>query len=272
MTVNREPGRTGIQSLHRALDIVEIVATRGSVGASEIAHELDLAVSTVHNLARTLAARGYLVGQRGTYRLGPGTAWLTSRWEPMTVLPELTRPHLEMISKQTGQSASATVLVDTEARLLAFMPGASSVAVQQPRWTWPSPLDLATGTVLVALAEQRAWEDHLRHRTPEENWEQRLERIAATGVHARRSVGPTGQTAVAVAVRTAAGPVCSVGSAAPTFVATDELVDQMLQSLLTASRSLSEELGCAEPALPSLAVAREAVELDLGATGIADQQ
>src|SRR5690606_21819110 len=47
-------GRGGIQSLHRAFDILGFVGRFDVVGATRIAKELGLSVSTVNNLCRTM--------------------------------------------------------------------------------------------------------------------------------------------------------------------------------------------------------------------------
>jgi IclR family acetate operon transcriptional repressor len=50
-----------IQSVTRALDLLEIVAKRTeAIGIVELAKEAGLHVSTCHHLAKTLVGRGYL--------------------------------------------------------------------------------------------------------------------------------------------------------------------------------------------------------------------
>ncbi len=51
----------GVQSLHRALDLVEVVAARGGhLTIGEIGAAVDLPLPTVHRLLRTLVDRGYM--------------------------------------------------------------------------------------------------------------------------------------------------------------------------------------------------------------------
>lgn len=62
-----------IQSLERAFDILELIASHNTpVPLKTIAEEMDLSVSTVHNLVRTMVNRGYIqhVGARGGFVLG----------------------------------------------------------------------------------------------------------------------------------------------------------------------------------------------------------
>jgi IclR family transcriptional regulator, acetate operon repressor len=51
----------GVQSVDRALDILELLASRpGTVGVTEIARELGLPAGTAHRLLVALAQRGWV--------------------------------------------------------------------------------------------------------------------------------------------------------------------------------------------------------------------
>src|SRR3954454_15908017 len=65
---------TGVQSVDRAVSILEILAREGEVGVTDIAAELGVHKSTAFRLVVTLENRG-LVEQdtdRGKYKLGVG--------------------------------------------------------------------------------------------------------------------------------------------------------------------------------------------------------
>ena len=67
------PGKEFVQSVMRALDILECVS-RGRFGCrlADVSEELQLNATTVYNLMRTLAERGYLCKDSSNrYRLGP---------------------------------------------------------------------------------------------------------------------------------------------------------------------------------------------------------
>src|SRR6478672_1100433 len=61
-----------VQSVDRALLVLEIVATLGQAGATEIAAELGVHKSTVSRIIAVLESRGYVeqASERGKYRLG----------------------------------------------------------------------------------------------------------------------------------------------------------------------------------------------------------
>ena len=68
-----EKKKTLIQSLDRALDILELVRDKDdSVRASDIADKLGLGMATAHNIIRSLYQRGYLTqDDNSRYLLGP---------------------------------------------------------------------------------------------------------------------------------------------------------------------------------------------------------
>ena len=67
-----------VQSVDRALLVLEIVASLGQAGVTEIASELGVHKSTVSRLITVLESRGYVqqVSDRGKYRLGYAVARL----------------------------------------------------------------------------------------------------------------------------------------------------------------------------------------------------
>ncbi len=67
----REPA-AAVQSVDRALQVLEIIAGLGQAGVTEIAAELGVHKSTASRLVAALEARGYVeqVSERGKYRLG----------------------------------------------------------------------------------------------------------------------------------------------------------------------------------------------------------
>src|SRR5215213_859413 len=67
-------GGTQVQSVDRALAVLDILARRGEVGVTELAAELAVHKSTAFRLVTALERRQLVeqVGDRGKYRLGLG--------------------------------------------------------------------------------------------------------------------------------------------------------------------------------------------------------
>src|SRR5690606_21449082 len=114
--------RSGIQSVHRALDVLEGVASVGTMSVTALAHDLELPISTVHSIIRTLATRHFLLRVPGGYSLGPAAATLGGRWSPVDALATLLDPALERLTAATELATTATTLIGREARVLSFVP------------------------------------------------------------------------------------------------------------------------------------------------------
>src|SRR5919197_6651849 len=85
---------TSVQSVHRAISILQVLALEGAAGVTEIAAELGVHKSTVYRLLATLEARGLVVqnSERGRYRLGYGVVQLAAGATKMDDLSLLSRP------------------------------------------------------------------------------------------------------------------------------------------------------------------------------------
>ena len=68
------PGNAMVQSVVRAMEIVQVVgASESGMGLAELARSMGVNNTTLHNLARTLASKGFLEksGKPVRYRIGP---------------------------------------------------------------------------------------------------------------------------------------------------------------------------------------------------------
>ena len=118
---------TGVGVLDKSMAIVDL-CERQPVSASDIAHQLDLTVSTAHRLATALTAHGMLQRDAaGLYHLG--RRFLASR------AAAIAQPILDRLTQDTGESSQLWVIrgedrlcvasVITEAELRVVMdPGA----------------------------------------------------------------------------------------------------------------------------------------------------
>jgi IclR family acetate operon transcriptional repressor len=100
----------GVQSLHRALNVLEAFAAAGGTASlSDVAGACGLPLPTVHRLAATLADRGYL------RRLPDRRYCLGSRLVPLGTqahaqLGDRALPVLRRLAEVTGESANLAVL------------------------------------------------------------------------------------------------------------------------------------------------------------------
>jgi IclR family acetate operon transcriptional repressor len=101
----------GVQSLERALDILEVLGrSEREIGVTEIAPEVNLANGTTHRLLSTLTQRGYARQVPGTrkYTLGPKAIALASAARER--LGPLSRPFLKELMEVSQESSNLAAL------------------------------------------------------------------------------------------------------------------------------------------------------------------
>ena len=151
-----------VQSLERALDLLEALAGADDLGVSEIAVQTGLVPSTAHRLLGTLVARGYASQSptTGRYMLGYKLLELTSGVQDrLGRLRTAARPHLEAIQSETGETTNLVVLEGRDVVYIESVSGTRSVRLHTevgrsiPAHTsgagkallaWRDPADVAT--------------------------------------------------------------------------------------------------------------------------------
>lgn len=105
-----ERPRGGVQSVDRALDILEMLASHpGTLGVTEIARGTGLAPGTAHRLLVGLAQRGWVRQDPGR-RYGVGPAALRLGGAASTKLAAVAAPALRAAVEATGETANLASL------------------------------------------------------------------------------------------------------------------------------------------------------------------
>jgi DNA-binding IclR family transcriptional regulator len=152
---------SGVQSVDRAISVLEILARRGSAGVSEVAVEIGVHKSTAFRLLSALESRG-LVEQaedRGKYELGFGIVRLASSVPGRLNLVRQARPVCEQIAASMGETVNLAVMRSAYAVNLDQVRGPAAVSAQN--WVGQlTPLHAtSSGKVLLAhlpTAQRRA--------------------------------------------------------------------------------------------------------------------
>jgi DNA-binding IclR family transcriptional regulator len=102
----------GVQSVDRAISVLEILAHRGSAGVSEVAAEIGVHKSTAFRLLSALESRGLVeqAGDRGKYELGFGVVRLASSVPGRLNLVRQARPVCEQIAQSVGETVNLAVI------------------------------------------------------------------------------------------------------------------------------------------------------------------
>lgn len=168
MTDPSEPStsRSGaaVQSVDRALQVLEIIARHGSAGVTAIADELGVHKSTVSRLVGVLDARGYVeqIEERGKYRLGFAVVRLAASAASERDLTKAGQSVCDALADTVGETTNLSVLDDDRAVNLVKARSESEVSLRT--WVGQSSPAHATssGKVLLSGLDR----DDLRRRLP----------------------------------------------------------------------------------------------------------
>jgi DNA-binding IclR family transcriptional regulator len=124
-----------VQSVDRALTVLEILARSDEVGVTEIAAELGVHKSTAFRLVSALESRGMVeqVTERGKYRLGYGVLRLAGLASARLDVIRLSRPFAERLASHLGETVNLTVLWRHEALYVDQVTSTNS-ALQMHNW------------------------------------------------------------------------------------------------------------------------------------------
>ena len=244
----------GVQSVDRALAILEVLARVGEAGVTEIAGELGVHKSTAFRLVATLEAHR-LVEQttdRGRYRLGMGILRLAGATTARLDLVQESRPVCRRLAADTGETVNVAVLAGGSALYLDQVAGSS--ALQPHNWVGQHiPLHATSnGKVLLAGLDDEALEAALGRLatytahtiTRRAALREELERVRTTGYAVAVDELEVGLSAVAAPVRNAHGDVVgSMSVSGPSFRLTAERIVEVAALLVDAAAEVSSRLG-----------------------------
>lgn len=104
-------GKT-VHAVERAIDVLEIVASEGRIGVSDIALRLGVHKSTVSRLITSLQQRGFVeeAGVRGKYQLGFAVVRLAEATVAQSGLVEIAQPECDRLADAFGETVNLAVL------------------------------------------------------------------------------------------------------------------------------------------------------------------
>lgn len=244
----------GVQSVDRALSILELLARVGEAGVTKIAAELDVHKSTAFRLVATLESHR-LVEQaedRGKYRLGVGVLRLAGATTARLDVVQEARSVCRQLAAATGETVNIAVLSESSALYLDQVAGSS--ALQPHNWVGQHiPLHATSnGKVLLSGLDQPALETLLGKLsaytpltiTKKGRLHEELARVREQGYALAVDELEVGLTAAAAPIRNAHGDVvASMSVSGPTFRLSEHRVDEVVAKLVEAALEVSHRLG-----------------------------
>jgi IclR family transcriptional regulator, acetate operon repressor len=239
-----------VQSVDRAVSILELLGRQVEAGATEIASELGVHKSTASRLAAALELRGFIEQseERGKYRLGRGLIRLAGTAAVRLDLFEQSRPVCEQLAAQLAQTVHLAVLDDNAT--INIDQALGPTAVTTPSWLGRHMPVHATSSGKVLLAHLP--EDDLGSRlvgplpryTPRTITDlsvlrAQLDQARADGCAYSVAELDTGLNAVAAPIFTSRG---QVGAALSVSGPSSRLNEQRLREISPAVRAAAETI------------------------------
>lgn len=105
-----------VQSLDRAIALLEVLAGEEGLGLSEVARQAELPPSTVHRLLMTLNRRGLVSHdpETGLWTVGVGLFRIGSAYLRIRKLPEIARPVIRQLLQEVGETVNVSMLDQRE--------------------------------------------------------------------------------------------------------------------------------------------------------------
>jgi DNA-binding IclR family transcriptional regulator len=246
----------GVQSVDRAIEVLEILARDGHAGVSDIASEMGIHKSTVSRLMGSLVGRElvYQNSDRGKYQLGFGILRLASSIPGRLSLVREARPVLEALAEAHKETVNLAVLRSNYAVNVDQAMGPSSLAT----YDWVGSLTplhaTSSGKILLAAlsADERERvlkETGLPARTPRTitsrgKLEKQLLEVAHKGYAVTMEEFEIGLNSMAVPVHNHLGAVIGAASiSGPAFRFDPAKVPGLIEGLTQAGLTISAKMG-----------------------------
>ncbi|MDF3146155.1 MULTISPECIES: IclR family transcriptional regulator [unclassified Streptomyces] len=250
------PAVNGVQSVDRAVSVLEILAQRGEAGVSEVAAEIDVHKSTAFRLLGALEARGLVeqTAERGKYRLGFGIVRLAGAVTGRLDITQQGRPVCERLSEEIGETVNIAVLQEHFAVNLYQVRGPGAVGTHN--WVGQLTPVYATSSGKILLAHLSATErdavlgaSTVQKLTPHTltartKLEKNLAEARERGYAVTLEELEIGLQALAAPIRSRDGDVIAALSASgPAYRFTEERIHEIAPVLISGADEISRRMG-----------------------------
>ena len=251
----REKPIAAVQSVDRALLVLEIVGKLGTAGVTEIATELGVHKSTVSRLIAVLESRGFVeqLSDRGKYRLGFSIVRLAGSTSARMDLTKESQGVCNELAAGSGETTNIAIL-DGD-RIINIVEATGPAEVTARCWVGQSCPVHATSSgkaLLAALPSARVHEllgNRLNAYTPNTitdlaALDAELDRARCCGWAGVREVLEIGLNAVAAPIRNSGGKVVAALSVSgPTYRLHPDGFESMAHKAMAAANQISARLG-----------------------------
>ena len=255
MNPTNSKSSSAVQSVDRAISVMELLSRQGWSGVTEVANEIGIHKSTAYRLLATLKDRGLVEQDSATekYRLGFGIVLLASTVTADLDVVRYARPVCERLSEETEETVTLTALEGDEAVVIHQTLSTSSM--MNVDWSgWHTPLHCtAAGKVLLAhlpesrrrIILKRPLEDFTEHTVVDPTvLQDQLREIREKGYGYTIEELEVGMNAAGAPIHSAGGEVvAAVGVSGPAFRLPADSIHELGERVIKAAEEISQRLG-----------------------------
>jgi IclR family transcriptional regulator, acetate operon repressor len=255
MVNDRAKRDSSVQSVDRAVSILQVLARNGAARVTEIAQELDVHKSTVFRLLATLESRGLIEQnqERGSYQLGYGVVQLAAGATKKHDLSVLSRAVCQGLAQAVHETVNVAIHDGSEVISIDQVVGSSAVTTLN--WVGQRTPLHATSAGKVFLAHMpgdqvdallaKGLESYTPHTIVDPDaLKQHLAIVRDQGYAESAEEHEIGLAAVAAPVHSLDGTViAAVTVSGPTFRINDDTIPAVVEHLLAASAEISQRNG-----------------------------
>ncbi|ELY50444.1 IclR family transcriptional regulator [Natronolimnohabitans innermongolicus] len=118
---------SGMKSVQRAFDVIDVLWKLDGAGPTEIANEMDIPRSTAHVYLQTLESTGYVVSTAGTYKLSHAFLSMGSRIQQRNQIYQVSRRAIPDLAEETGEVVTLVIEEAGEAVFLQRESGEKAI-------------------------------------------------------------------------------------------------------------------------------------------------
>lgn len=249
-----------VQSVDRAVTVLEILGREGPVGVSELSRRLGIHKSTVSRLLATLERRGIVEQQAdgSRYALGVALARLGRSARENLDVVTMARPVAEELSRTTGETVNISVLEAGEVVNVDEVNRSDSVLGVSWLGRHTTLHNTSNGKVFLAHLDEQEVERVLGQElvattahtlTDPDRLREQLARIRELGYAWQHEELEPGLCAVAAPIHDSLGAVlATISVAGPSFRMTQDRVPELGRLTVEAAAGVSRRLGFIETA------------------------
>ncbi|MBE1284063.1 MAG: helix-turn-helix domain-containing protein [Rhodobacteraceae bacterium] len=255
---NDQSEKTRIQSLDRALDVLEQLAEGGGQTLSEVATTLKQSPATIYRVLTTLQLRDFVEIEPGdqTWHMGPASFRIGSAFLRRSGVVERARPVMRALMEATGETANLGIEKGDEVLFLSQVETHHSVRAFFPPGTL-SPLHASgIGKALLSRAEdarverlsQQGLTGFTRHTLVDADALRRdMEQIRARGYAVDDEEKTEGMRCIAAPILNLHGEaIAGISVSGPTNRVTQDRIEDLGRQVRDAALGLSRALGAPE--------------------------